>query len=361
MAEEGQDQNRSEEATPFKLKKAREKGSVARGIDLGFFSGLAAFACFLAVTGAILAQRLAAMMHSVLAEGVRSANDPQAAVEVLRSAYWPILTPILLFAGTILLVVGLVEVVQLRGLTFSPTPLKPDFSRVNPAKGLKRLFSLRMLKEAAKSIIKLSAYAVVAWLVVRAAMAHADLEISDAASLSRALHTSAMKLLWAFVAVALIVAAIDQLISRKEFGKQMRMSRRDITREHKEREGEPRMKAKRKQIHAELIKQAKGLAALPGSDMLVVNPEHYAVALSYDRTRHSAPMVRAKGRNLHALAMKRLAHRLRIPIVHNPPLARALFSGAEHGTEIPAEQYRAVAELYFKQGLTGAGTAETAQ
>ena len=244
---------------------------------------------------------------------------------------------------------------------FSAVPLRPDFGRINPAKGLKRLFSLKMLKEALKSIVKLGAYAVVARLVIRSAVTQSDSAIGDASSLGQTLHTSAMRLLWSFVAVAMVVAAIDQLVSRREFARQMRMSRRDLTREHKEREGEPRLKAKRKKVHAELVKQSRGMAALPGSDMLVVNPEHYAVALGYDRHRHAAPVVRAKGRNLHALAMKRLGQQLRIPVVAHPPLARALFAATEQGSEIAGDQYHAVAELYFKLGLTGDRAEETAR
>ena len=246
----------------------------------------------------------------------------------------------------------LVEIVQLRGLVFSATPLKPDFTRLNPAKGLKRLLSVRMLKEAAKSIFKMTIYALIAWLAVRAALAGAASRVTDAAKLAEALDHGAMRLLLLFILAAAGFAVIDQLLARGEFAKQMKMSRREVTREHKEREGDPRLKAKRKQLHAAYARQAKGLGNLPGSDMLIVNPRHIAVALAYRAREHVAPVVTAIGADRHALQLKAAAARLGIPIFEQKQLARALFKDSEMGREIASHHYHAVAEFYFKRGET---------
>lgn len=348
MADASPEQDKSEEATPFKLTRAREKGSIARGIDLSFFAGLLALAGFLVIAGETMVSRLAQMMHRVLASGIRSAGDPREAVGLAATTYWPSLQPVLLFGCTILALVGLLEVIQLRGFTFSTHPLKPDFSRINPAKGLKRLFSMRLLKEAFKSVLKMSAYTLVTVLAVRAAMTGTATSITDAGSLAQAMYAAGMRLLWVFVAAAFFFAVLDQILARGEFRKQMRMSRREVTKESKEREGDPRLKRKRKQLHAEFVQRSAGLGALPGSDMLVVNPEHVAVALAYDRSGGNAPVVRAKGRNLHALLLKRRAFRLGMPIFESPALARALYADSEPGREIGEHHFRAVAELYFK-------------
>lgn len=348
MAEQAQDQDRSEEATPYKLQRAREKGSVARGMDLSFFAGLLALAGFMTLAGpALVAQSMQAMRRALTA-GIEQAGDPQAAPAMVAALYPPALHGVLLFAGTVLAIVGLLEVIQLRGFVFSAQPLKPDFSRINPAKGLKRLFSMRMLKEALKSVVKMAAYTTIAWLVIAAAVRQPGAAVADAWGLSAALAGSARRLLWSFVVAAFFFAAIDQVLARKEFARQMRMSRRDVTREGREREGDPRLKRKRKQLHAEFVKRSGGLAALPGSDMLIVNPEHVAVALAYDRDSSGAPVVRAKARNLHALAMKAVARRLRIPIFELPPLARALHAAYETGQEIGQDHYHDVAEVYFR-------------
>lgn len=356
MADGGDEADKSEEATPFKLAKAREKGSVARGIDLSFFAGAAALAGFLGIAGPALAQRLAQAMREALIGGMSHAADPIGAATLAGATMRPLVQPVAVLGGTIVAVVLLLEIVQLRGLSFSAHPLKPDFTRINPAKGLKRLFSLRMLKEAAKSLVKLVVYAAVAWLVVRGAV-RAAYAVDDAGSLASALHAASMRLLWWFVGLALAIAALDQLIARKAFAKQMRMSRREVTREAKEREGEPRLKRKRKQLHAEFAKNSAGLGALPGSDMLIVNPEHVAVALGYDRAAAAAPIVRAKARDLHAQTLKRQARRLGVPVIENPPLARALWADSEQGEPIGPQHYHAVAELYFR---LDAGCAEDA-
>jgi flagellar biosynthetic protein FlhB len=348
MAEQEQEQNRSEDPTPYKLRKAREKGMVARGTDLGFFATLAVLAGLTIAAGDTVANQFAMLMRKTLAIGIQGAREPQGAAALAGSAYWEALRPVAMFGIATMLAVALLEIVQLRGFIFSTHPLKPDFSRINPAKGLKRLFSMRLLKESLKNVIKLAAYATVAWLVIRAAVEVPARSSIDAQGLAGAMQSSGLRLLLYFLLVALFFVALDQLIARREHMKQMRMSRRELTREHKEREGEPRMKAKRKQVHAEFAKNAKGMGSLPGSDLLIVNPTHYAVALRYDAGRMEAPKVTAKGRNHWALMLKAEAFRLGIPLFEMPPLARALHDQCETGGAIRESHFRDVADLYLK-------------
>jgi flagellar biosynthetic protein FlhB len=344
---EGQEQNRSEEATPFKLRRAREKGQVARGMDLGFVAGLVALAGFAIVAGERLIADLAQLMRQSLS-ATASAGDPQEAAAVAAALYWPAMRPLVLLGGTVVLIVLLLEIVQLRGLVFSSHPLKPDFSRLNPAKGFKRIFSMRMLKEALKNVIKMAAYCTVTALIVWSMVSTPGRSQEGAHGLATAMSGGAMRLLMWFILVALFFAVIDQIIVRREFNKQMRMSRREVTRETKDREGEPRIKQKRKQLHAEFAKQGRSLGSLPGSDLLVVNPQHFAVALAYDPARMTAPTVTAKARNNYALAMKREAFRLGIPIFEDRPLARSLYAGCDTGKEVGAADYHGVAALYIK-------------
>jgi flagellar biosynthesis protein FlhB len=348
MTDQSQEQNKSEEATPFKLRRAREKGMVARGIDLGYLGGLVALAAFLIVAGDSLVRALTLMMRRSLGVGIDGATDPQQAAALASALYWPTIQPVILFGGTVVIIVLLLEILQLRGLVFSSHPLKPDFSRINPAKGLKRLLSVRMLKEALKNVLKLAAYGAVTVLVVWGAVQAPGRAATDAQGLAGAMQSTGMRLLLLFILVAFFFAALDQIIVRKEFGKQMRMSRRELTREFKEREGEPRMKQKRKQLHAEFTKQVKDMGKLPGSDLLIVNPQHVAVALAYDAAKMAAPTVTAKARNHYALALKREAFRLGIPSFEIRPLARALYDQCETGREIGESHFRAVADLYLK-------------
>jgi len=348
MAEQEQEQNRSEAPTPYKLRRARERGIVARGTDLGFFAVLVALAAFLVIAGDDVAARLALLMRRSVAIGIGNSADPTLAATLLSMLYWPALQPVAIVGCTALLLVFFLEVVQLRGLVFSTHPLKPDFSRINPAKGLKRLFSMRILKEAFKNVFKMAAYVAVSGMVVRWTLDAPRLGLKDGHGLADAMRDAGMRLLFLFILLSLFFVVIDQIIVRREFLKQMRMSRRELTREFKEREGEPRIKQKRKQLHAEITSQTRDIGSLPGSDLLIVNPEHVAVALAYDPSRMPAPMVTAKARNQRALVLKREAFRLGIPIIEARLLARALFADCPTGEQIRESHYRPVADLYLK-------------
>lgn len=341
------EENKTEEPTPHKLKRAREKGQVARGTDLGFFSVLAGLSLFAVIAGDSAMRTIAGAMRNVFAGSIRAATDPQQAPAAIASAYFPLVQIVAVFGLAVAAIVILFEIAQLRGPIFSTQPLKPDFGRLSPAKGLKRVFSMRMVKDTAKNILKFIVYSAIAWFVIVQMATTLGPSIIDAPSLAEALRNGFMRLLFLFLLAALAFAALDQIIARRDFLKQMRMSRSELTREFKEREGEPRIKRKRKQLHAEFAKQTRGLGELKGSDMLVVNPQHYAVALAYDARTMAAPRVTAKGRNNFALLLKRRAAQLSIPVFESPKLARALYRRCEPGQEVPGDEYRPVVELYL--------------
>lgn len=347
MAEGGEETNKSEDASPFKLDRARRKGMLARGTDLGFFASLLALAIAAQLAGASLVQTLSGVMRRSLAARGASAGDPMSAlsrewadVSAIGSA---LVLPLLLF-----IVVGVtIEIVQNRGVVFSAEPLKLDFSRLNPAKGLKRLVSLRLLKELAKNLIKLAIYGTGAFLFIRNVAQDAGERARDGWQLATLLAESASRLLMLFIFLAAAVAVLDQLLARSEFARQMRMSRREVTREMREREGEPRQKQKRRQILSEIIKQAAAAANVKGADILIVNPVHYAVALRYRPEEGDAPIIQARGRNLWAQRMRDTAQREGIVVIRNPALARALYREGRLGQPIGQGQFVAVADIYI--------------
>ena len=347
------EQNKSEEPTPFKLKRARKQGNVARGADIGFFATLVGLSLFILIAGADALSTLSETMRRTLTASIDSAGAPQQVPALAGKIYGPAIQTIALLGATVVLVVGFFEIAQVRGLTFSTKPLKPDFNRLNPAKGFKRLFSVRMLKETIKNIIKLVAYLAAAYITSTHVLETHGASLVDAASLGKAMHAGGLNLLFAFVFLAMIFAVIDQVIVRREFLKQMRMSRSELTREIKEREGEPRIKRKRKELHAEFTKQTKALGNLAGSDLLVVNPEHYAVGLAYDPAIMSAPRVTAKGRNRFALMLKHRAAVLSIAVFEAPALARALYRTCEKDEEVPPSKYKDVVALYLRMARSG--------
>ncbi|WP_298303644.1 EscU/YscU/HrcU family type III secretion system export apparatus switch protein [uncultured Erythrobacter sp.] len=346
MSEQGEEQNKTEEPTPFKLKKAREKGQVARGMDLGFSAGLIALAFAASFLGQRFVVQVADVMRFTFATGIDGRGDANEVLGIIASIYWYLFQPLIIFGCIVAILLITLDLLQLRGLIFSAHPLKPDFKRLNPAKGLKRIFSLRMVKETIKNIVKFSTYTVAAYFVISSAIEQFGIRLTDASKLAMTMEEAGLWLLYVFIAFSLVFAAIDQIIVRGEFRKQMRMSRRELTRETKDREGEPRIKQKRKELHQQMSQQSENLGAVPGADMVVVNPEHYAVALSYDPENDSAPKVRAMGRNHLAQLIKRKAGLHAVPIIPNPPLARALYADCRPGGEIPPAHYRKVAAHY---------------
>lgn len=346
MSEAEQGSDKPEEASPFKLRKARERGQVARGMDLGFVGSLLAVGCVGLIAGEGFFASLAQLMRQSLGGGISTGTDPMQALDLVASTYWAAFQPLVLLGAVLLVILITLELIQLRGFIFTLQPLKPDLQRLNPAKGIKRLFSLRMLKETLKSVLKLAVYGAAAWLLIVAALEELGPRMLDAARLAAGLQSSATRLLMAFIALAFVFMVIDQLIVRKEYSKQMRMSRRELVRESREREGEPRLKQRRRDLHAQMREQSDGLGKIAGSDLLVVNPEHFAVALHYDPKTMRAPEVRARGRNHFAQLMKRKAFLLSIPVIPHAPLARALYAGCKAGQPILPDHYHDVARLY---------------
>jgi flagellar biosynthetic protein FlhB len=340
------EQGKSEQATPFKLQRARQKGTVARSTDLGFLVGLAAFLAYLWMAGEAFVARVAQSARGTFAIAPGIVAEPATLFALTADMFAAVARPVAMMAGAIFLVVLLFELLQ-TGFVFSAQPLKPDFSRINPGKGFKRIFSWQMLINAAKNVLKMVAYSTVAFLAIRSAFRETGPTILDGRSLGTAIAHAGFHLLLYFLALAACFAVFDQFLVRRSFGKQMRMSRREVRREARDREGEPRMKQRRKKLHAEFIKNSKGLRNMRSADLLVVNPVHYAVALRYDSAKMAAPMVVAQGAHEFALRLKRIAFLYGVTIVEDPPLARDLYRTCVVEREIPEVHYGRVARIYL--------------
>lgn len=359
MADDGGEQDKSEAATPFKLDRARKKGMLARGTDLGFLSMLVALAIAVQTTGRDLVAGLSQSMRRGFVGQIAMAGERDWITGAIGNGASALAGVLLLPALILLAVCVTIELIQTRGIVFTAEPLKPDFSRLNPAKGLKRLFSMRMLKELAKNVVKLAIYLTAATVFVIDLTQGGGLRTGDARALTDTLTAASGRLLLLFIILAALIAALDQLLARREFARQMRMSTREVKREVREREGEPRQKQKRKQILAEILKQAGAAGDVKGADMLIVNPTHYAVALRYRPGETDAPVVQAKGRNIWAQRMRQTAEREGVVIVRNPALARALYRYGQVGNTIRQNEFVAVADLYImlRRAMTNGGAA----
>jgi len=344
VSEQGSEQDKSELPTPFRLEKARKQGQIARGTDLAFMSATAAFVLYFAMQGPVLGAALTQAFRDSLVLAPNLADGPRPVLGAMGAVFGLVVRPVAFLVAAVFIAVLVLEVVQ-TGVVFTTEPLRLDFSRLNPASGLKRVFSLRLLLETAKTLAKFLVYGVLTWLAIKAAIALAELGLSGAPQLARAMERAGGGLLAAFLGAAVIFAALDQLVARRDYLKKMRMSRRDVKRESRDREGEPRLKQKRKSLHAEFVKASASLRNIRGADMLVTNPTHYAVALRYDPAKMEAPIVVSRGANRFALRLRRMAFLYGVVIVQNPPLARLLYR-CELNAPVPEAAYQVVAQLY---------------
>lgn len=339
-----QDVDRSEAATPFKLKKAQERGQTARSADVVAAAVFAAGMVFLAWQGWEATTALLRLCRFLLEQSPAGATGaapwPLIAVAVERTG--AILLPFLLLLP---LAAALASLAQ-TGPVLALEPLKPDFERINPAAGLKRVFSVRTLFDCARACVKLVVLVLAAWLALRALLPqfHAVASQSPLNFLQLLIGDTAD--LGLKMAIALgVIAAADLLFTRREFGSKMRMSRRELKDEFKNREGDPRIRARLRELRREMLKRSLALRNTRDADVVLTNPTHYAVALRYVHGEMDAPKVVAKGAGQLAAAMREMASRHRVPVVQNPPLARCLFREAEIDQYIPPAMHPQVARI----------------
>jgi flagellar biosynthetic protein FlhB len=337
--------DKSEQPTTYKLHKARERGVVARGMDLGFLTSIAALFGYMSVEGPQLGAAVSRVGRDAFIGGPALADSPSALINASMLLFAPMIRPMLLLIILVFLVVLVFEIVQ-TGFVFSAKPLTPDFNRLNPANGLKRLFSIRLLIETIKNVLKLVVYTAIACLIIRTAMQSDAAGVTDARGLFALLQKTGVRLLGAFVLAAVLFMALDQVIARWQFVKKMRMDRRELRQEARDREGEPRMKQKRKQLHREFTKASQSLRNLRRADVLITNPQHIALGLHYDASTMHAPSVVAMGTNQFAQRLKRLAFLYGIPVFENKPLAHELYRRAVLERPIPESCFRPVADIY---------------
>jgi flagellar biosynthetic protein FlhB len=249
------------------------------------------------------------------------------------------------FFGT-LLVASLLGTVLQSGCVLSVEPLKMDWNRINPVAGFKRVFSMRTLFYGARSVLKLVLLGGVLYLALRSlAPQFIALSSLPARDTLRTLLGDFASLGLKLALALAVIALLDLLYTRREFARQMRMSRRELKDEIKHREGDPRIRARLRELRRELLKRAMGLQRTKTADVLVTNPTHVAVALKYVHGEMESPQLVAKGAGFVAAAMRRIASRHGVPIVQNPALARSLFRELQVDGHVPPAFYAQVARI----------------
>jgi flagellar biosynthetic protein FlhB len=348
MAEQQTEQDRTEPATPTKLRDAKRRGQVSKSLEVNSLFVLSAGVSLFYLLGEQMVSNQLALSRELLSNAhqvVFDSNHTQSLFEYtihrMLSIFWPVM-------ALFVLISVFMNMAQ-TGPVFSFFPLKPDMSRINPVKGFKRLFSIRLLYETVKTLIKLALFAGVLYFAISALLpVLMSLIDRHPVTYPRFIAESANSIALKLLAVMIFIALLDLLYTRHDFAKRMRMSRREIKDEVKRREGDPQIRAKIRELQREAAKRAGSLRKVPEADVLITNPTHLSVALAYQRDRMTAPQVIAKGAGELAGRMREVARQHGIPIVENKPLARRLFKSVQIDQPIDQELYPLVARILVR-------------
>lgn len=338
------DSEKTEDPTQKRLDDAREKGQVASSREINHWfiilGGTIFVMMLLPGTMRDLAGSFRPFLEQPHAFAAGSGGLSDMLTGVLANAASALAVPIVLLVAAAL-AAGLVQ----NGFLISFESLKPKFEKVSPLQGFKRMFSSKSIAEFLKGIFKLLIVGTVCVVLLMPELRTVDAVLgADPGSLLGLMHSLTVRLLIGVLSVMTLIAALDFLYQKYQHTKQLRMSRQDLKEEFKQSEGDPMVKQRLRQIRMERSRR-RMMAAVPGADVVVTNPTHFAVALVYDPDKMSAPRVVAKGMDALALKIREVATENAVPLIENPPLARALHAGTEIDQEIPAEHYKAVAEI----------------
>jgi flagellar biosynthesis protein FlhB len=334
---EGLGGDRTEAPTPRRLQRAREAGQAPISRELPGLAVLAAGTLMLGMAAPNGSGRLA---HHLAVFFAHLTMSPAKAFRLAADAALGAMLPVMVAT----LFCGAAAVLLQTGFLISVAPLRPDLSRINPKAGLRRLFSFQSAIEAGKSVIKLVVTIVALWraligdLPQLMAAPFRDIHSLAALALQMSLH-----IMLAVLAVQAAIAVLDVVVVRVRHARNLRMSRAEVREEQKDLEGDPKIKARIRRLRMQRAKR-RMLAAVPKATVVITNPTHYAVALSYDRAKSRAPTVVAKGVDFMAERIREIAIENAVPLVANPPLAHALYR-LELDTDIPPEHYKVVAEI----------------
>lgn len=345
MAEEAPNGgDRTESPSQKRLEDARRSGRVPRSRDLGAAILILTGGIALRSLGASEGRRLAALLRDGLTFDHAELSDPMQLLGRLAHAASQGALAAAPLLG-LLLIGALLAPLLLGGWTFSATVLVPDLTRLDPVSGLGRVFSLRGLIELAKAFVRFLVVAAVT-LIVLTSQFHSLMGLGTEpvrAGIDHAVSlvgTAFISLGGAMAAIALV----DVPLAIWQHRQSLRMTRQELRDEHKEMEGSPESRGRIRRAQQQLARR-RMMSEVPKADVVVTNPTHFAVALRYDESRHRAPVVVAKGVELVALNIRRVADAHDVPIVEAPPLARALHASCELGDEIPTRLYSAVAKV----------------
>jgi flagellar biosynthesis protein FlhB len=344
MAENDQDQERTEEATSRRRDDAREKGQVARSTEIVSVGILVACLIYFYFGASGLLKNIMELMTTGFQTAGQVDLTPDSFHSLINNYIFKgfiILFPIML---TVLVAAILGNVLQI-GFMFSTESVTPKFSKVDPIKGFQRLFSIRSVVELIKSIFKICIISMVAYYVVKGELDNMiPLMEQNVWGMMNYLGRVCFRIILATTVVLVVLAILDYIYQRWEYEKSLKMTKQEIKDEYKNTEGDPLIKSRIRRLQREIAKK-RMMAAVPKADVIITNPTHLAVAIQYDHENMMAPKVIAKGANIIAEKIREIARENDILIVEDKPLAQVLYKMVDVDQFIPEDLYRAVAEV----------------
>jgi flagellar biosynthetic protein FlhB len=351
MAENDNDQERTEQATPRRREDARKKGQVAKSQEIASVVILLACLTYFYFDSTRLVKKMMSLVSSFLKESgtlVINPNNIQALALNWFYEFFILIAPLLL---TVFIAGFLANFIQV-GFVVSSEALVPQFSKIDPIKGFQRLFSLKSFAEMAKSILKLCIVGYVSYITISGEIENLpplmDKSIGD---IMVYMGQISFKIILRTSWVLIVLAILDYVYQRWEYERGLKMSRQEVKDEYKQTEGDPLIKARIRRIQREMARK-RMMSNVPKADVVITNPDHIAVALQYDQFKMFAPVVIAKGTGFVAEKIRKIARDSNIPVIENKPLARVLYKVVGVNDVIPDNLYKAVAEvLAYVYGL----------
>ena len=342
MAEGDDDSQKTEEPTAKRLRDAEEKGEVVQSQEVKNLMMVTAATVVIGVWGGWIAQSVAQELFAHMSTIHLMDTDQVGILESIQPLLWRIFMVLLLPFGIFVIVAVAANMMQHK-TSFTFEKMKPDISKLNPIKAAKKFIKPKMIVDFFKIIAKLGAVSVVLFVVVYPERDRLDtlmlLPVIDVVAL---VHDMAIKMLIGILIIMVIVAAIDYSFQTYQHHKNLKMTKQEVKDEQKQTDGDPKIKGRLRSIRMERARQ-RMMAAVPDADVVITNPTHYAVALEYKHGSMDVPRLVAKGVDEVALKIREVANEHGVPIVEDPPLARALFASVELEEEVPPDHYKAVA------------------
>lgn len=342
--EEEDEASKTEEPSERKISKAKEEGDVAISQDIKSFIMLLGTLFIVWLFIPIMFIWMKSIGSSFITRSASTNIDVAGFVILLKQAFFGFFKvmgiPFLVF-----MVLGIIASLSQTGFIYAPKKLEPNWNKLNIFAAIPKFINKQKIVESLKGIIKISVVSILAYIVLKPYIVKSELlPTMSPLGILEIIHDIVVLLLFTVTMAVLVIGAGDYFWQKYSHLVKLRMTKQEVKDEYKQMEGDPLVKSKIRQIRTERAKQ-RMMENVPKSDVVIVNPTHYAVALEYKMETMPAPRVTAKGVDTVALRIKSVAEDNEIPIVENPPLARALFASTEIDQEIPVEHFHAVAEV----------------